>query len=420
MMTDKESKSKIKEVKIDNDSIFSKEDVNTGHQPEFDYIKTLGVLMIVVSHLYIEFSIGYLLIILQDLGIIITAASLMFPMGVGMKYSRHHEIKDYVIRGITLLTLAQFFNLLRDCLPNLIAWWATGNNNFISRALLIVRGDILTFAGFAHLFMALLKKVNLSDASILIIGIIMNFIAYPLFKIMKFPSNFLLSQFLGYFIMTDAESYFPLFGYFVYVAFGNWIGGIYKKICNKDKFYNRIFIFCFPIVIIYHYFRKTNKIQIPIVPEYNSYEHYSLSPGPDAIHRLMSHMALLAIFYKIDKILGKTPYFIIHCGKNLNQYYIISYIITMQLNIFLKATRGDKYTSEIKNIDLLVVLISFSCRILIDMNDKYIHFTITTLKNPMRTIVFSLIWIVTIIMLFYIYPKVKVYATFWNNYLNDY
>ena len=134
----------------------------------------------------------------------------------------------------------------------------------------------------------------------------------------------------------------------------------------------------------------------------------------------MSHMALLAIFYKIDKILGKTPYIIIHCGKNLNQYYIISYIITMQLNIFLKATRGDKYTSEIKNIDLLVVLISFSCRILIDMNDKYIHFTITTLKNPMRTIVFSLIWIVTIIMLFYIYPKVKVYATFWNNYLNDY
>ena len=418
MMTDKESKSKIKEVKIDNDSIFSKEDVNTGHQPEFDYIKTLGVLMIVVSHLYIEFSIGYLLIILQDLGIIITAASLMFPMGVGMKYSRHHEIKSYAIRGITLLTLAQYFNLLRDCLPNLIAWWATGKDNFISRALLVMRGDILTFAGLSHLFIALMKKMKLSDVSILIIGIIMNFIAYPLFKIMKFPSNFLLSQFLGYFVMTDAESYFPLFGYFIYVAFGNWIGGIYKKICNKDKFYNRIFIFCFPIVIIYHYFRKTNKI--PLLPEYNSYEHYSLSPGPDAIHRLMSHMALLAIFYKIDKILGKTPYFIIHCGKYLNQYYMISYIITMQLNIFLKAFGGDKYTSEIKNIDLLVVIISFSCRILIDMNNKYIHFTITTLKNPMRTIVFSLIWIITIISVFYIYPKVKVYATFWNNYLNEY
>ena len=418
MMTDKESKSKIKEVKIDNDSIFSKEDVNTGHQPEFDYIKTLGVLMIVVSHLYIEFSIGYLLIILQDLGIIITAASLMFPMGVGMKYSRHHEIKSYAIRGITLLTLAQYFNLLRDCLPNLIAWWATGKDNFISRALLVMRGDILTFAGLSHLFIALMKKMKLSDVSILIIGIIMNFIAYPLFKIMKFPSNFLLSQFLGYFVMTDAESYFPLFGYFIYVAFGNWIGGIYKKICNKDKFYNRIFIICFPIVIIYHYFRKTNKI--PLLPEYNSYEHYSLSPGPDAIHRLMSHMALLAIFYKIDKILGKTPYFIIHCGKYLNQYYMISYIITMQLNIFLKAFGGDKYTSEIKNIDLLVVIISFSCRILIDMNNKYIHFTITTLKNPMRTIVFSLIWIITIISVFYIYPKVKVYATFWNNYLNEY
>ena len=414
-MSDKDSEIKKKDAKIEDNFIFSKENVNMGRQPEFDYLKALGVLLIVVSHLYTTFSYGYLIGFLGEIGNMITAAALMFPMGFGMKYSRHHEIKYYFFRGIILLTLAQYLNLLRDTLPNLIAWWATKNKNFISRALLIVRGDILTFAGLAHLFFGLLKKIKLSDKSILIIGTIMNFVSFPLFKIMKSPSNFLLSQFLGHFVLTDADSYFPLFGYFFFVAAGNWMGGIYQKISNKDKFYNRILIFGFPFVIIYRYFRK--KDQIPLVPIYYSYENFCLSSGFDAIYRLMSHMSFLGIFYKIDKMLGKTPYFITHCSKNLNQYYLISYIITMHMNTFLKAARGEKYTSEMKNIDLFVIIIAFSTRIIIDLNDKYIHFTIIYLKNPTRTIVFALIWILTIISVIYIYPKVEVYATMWNNYL---
>ena len=414
-MTDKDSKDKKKNAKIEDNYIFSEENVNMGHQPEFDYLKTFGVLLIVVAHLYTSFSIGHLMSLLEDIANMLTAAFLMFPMGFGMKYSQHHEIKYYVFRGITLLTLAEYFNLLSITLPNLIAWWATKNKNFISRALLLLRGDILTFAGLSNLFFGLLKKIKLSDKSILIIGAIMNFVSYPLFKIMKPPSNFLLSQFLGYFVMTDAESYFPLFGYFFFVAAGNLMGGIYQKISNKDKFYNRILIFGFPFVIIYHYLRKIDKI--PLVPIYDSLEHFCLSPGFDAIHRLMSHITLLAIFYKIDKMLGKTPYFIIHCSKNLTQYYLISYVITMHLNIFLRVTRGEKYTSEMKNIDLLALIIAISCRIIIDLNDKYIHFTIIYLKNPTRTIVFALIWIITIICVIYIYPKVEVYATMWNNYL---
>ena len=414
-MTEKESESKKKKEEIDYNCIFSKDDVNKGHQPEIEYLKTLAIIIMIVSHLNVGYSVCFIYKNLEDMEAILSAASFMFLMGMGMKYSRHHEIKDYVSRGITLLTLAQFFNFLRDTLPNLIAWWATGNKNFISRALLIIRGDILTFAGLAHLLLALMEKMKLSDISILISGIIMNLIAYLLHKIMKSPSNFLVSQFLGYFVMTDAESYFPLCAQFVFVAFGNWMGGIYKKISNKDKFYNRILIYCFPFVIIYQYFRKNYKI--PMLYGYNSYEHYCLSPGPDMIHRLMSHMTFLAIFYKIDKILGKTPYFILHFGKNLNQYYIISYIIIMQTSTFFMATKGEKFTSEMKNLDLFAIILIVSCRIIIDMNDKYIHFTITTLKNPMKSIVFALIWIITIISVIYIYPKVEVYATMWNIYL---
>ena len=417
-MSNKDSEAKKKEEKKEDNPIFAKENVNMGRQPEFDYLKTLGVALIVVSHLYISFSVGHLMIILYDIGVMVAAASLMFPMGFGMKYSRHQELSYYWSRGVTLLTLAQYFNLLRDTLPNLVAWWVTGKQKFISRSLLIIRGDILTFAGLSHFLFGIMKKYKLSDRTILIIGFIMNIVSYPLFKIMKSPSNFLLSQFLGYFVMTDAESYFPLLGYFVFVAFGNWLGGIYQKISNKDKFYNRILIFCFPIAIIYYYFRKNG--QIPLVPEFNSYEHFGLSPGFDAIHRMMSHMSFLAIFYKIDKMLGKTPYFISHCGKNLNQYFLISYIITIQFNTYLKVTRGEKYPHIMKNVDVLVILIAISSRILIELNDKYIHFTIIYLKNPMRSIVYTLIWIISILCVIYAYPKVEVYATMWNDYLYEY
>ena len=416
-MKDKDSDSKIGKDKIEDNFIFSKENVNMGRQPEIEYLKTLTIVIMISSHLNVGFAESYLYKHIEDLELLISAGSLMFLMGMGIKYSRHQEIKHLISRGITLLTLAQIFNFFRDTLPNLIAYWTTGEKNYLSRALLIIRGDILTFAGLTHFLFALMKKLKLSDTCILIIGTIMNLIAYPLSKIMKPPSNFLLSQFLGYFVLTNAESYFPVFGYFVFVAFGNWIGGYYQKIANKDKFYNRILIFCAPIVIIYQYVRKYYKI--PMLCEYDSYEHFSLSPGPDAVHRLMSHLTFLGLFYKIDKFLGKTPYFILHLGRNLNQYYIISYVVIMHMSTFLIVTKGEDFVYHMKNLDLIAIMLGIFCRILIDLNDKYIHFTITTLQNPTRTIVFGLIWIITIACVIYIYPKVEAYATMWNLYLYE-
>ena len=418
-MADKRSGEKQKGEIIEKNCIFSKENVNMGHQPEFDYLKTLGVFCITTAHVYLHYNInGYLYSLVYYLCTILTAGALMILMGANMRYSRHHEPHDYFARSFVLFTMGQYLNLIRNCLPNVIAYWATGSNKFIARALLVLQTDILTFAGFAFLLLGILKKMKLSDNCILLISIIMNFVSLPLFNIMKQPDNYLLSQILGFFVLTNAEAYFSIFGYFIFVAFGYWIAGFYQKMLNKDKFYNRILIICFPIVAIYQYFRINDRI--PILTEYNSNVHYCLSPGPDAIHRIMSNMVILAIFYKIDKAIGKTPEFISHCGKNLNQYYMISFIITMQMNAFLKATRGEKYTNTMKYMDLFGFILMFISRILIDINDKYIHFTISTLKNPMRNIVFALIWIMTIISIIYIYPKVEVYANVWNDYLYEF
>ena len=315
-MTEKESESKSKT--IDKNCIFIKEIINTGHQPEFDYLKSLGVFLIITTHIYLNYSYGILYKIVYYLATIITPGSLMLLMGIGMKYSRHHEPKNYFDRAFVLLTMGQYLNILRDSLPNLIAWWYTGNKKFIARALNVVNADILTFAGISYILLGLMKIIKLSDNCILIISIFMNIVAYPLHQIIKPPNNYFLNLFLGFFILTNAESYFSLCSYFIFVAFGYWLGGICQKISNKDKFYNNVLIICLPTSIIYYYFRS--HYDFPFFPEYLSEEGYCLSPGPDAIATCMVNLSALAIFHKIDKILGKTPVFIIEAGKKLNQY----------------------------------------------------------------------------------------------------
>ena len=58
-MTDKESSSKPKEGKKDNNCILSKENVNMGRQSELDYYKTFNISLMTLSHVYENFSKGY-------------------------------------------------------------------------------------------------------------------------------------------------------------------------------------------------------------------------------------------------------------------------------------------------------------------------------------------------------------------------
>ena len=55
-MENNESEIKQKNKKIENNCIFSKEKVNIGHQPEIDYVKALCVFLIVMQHIYQNFT----------------------------------------------------------------------------------------------------------------------------------------------------------------------------------------------------------------------------------------------------------------------------------------------------------------------------------------------------------------------------
>ena len=136
-MADEKSDSKQKEEKKEENCIFSKENVNMNHQREIDYAKTIGILLFGLIHVYNHYSKGNFSRIIYFIGLILGAGGFMLHMGIGIKYSRHHELKNYISRGIILLTMGQYVYLLRHAVPNLFAWWKTGNKVFISRVLLV-------------------------------------------------------------------------------------------------------------------------------------------------------------------------------------------------------------------------------------------------------------------------------------------
>ena len=196
----------------------------------------------------------------------------------------------------------------------------------------------MTFAGFAFMLLALFKKLKLSDAAIVVIGIGMNAFAFVLSRFFRTTGSFLLDQLLGYLVVTDAESYFALCCYFVFVAFGYALGGIYPRIKDKDALSSRVLMICGPIAIGYYLLRAF--VPVPLLPAFGSPEMYMMKPVTDALANVLMSLALLALFHKL---LGhrETPKLVSHLSGHINQYYCMSYVLLTPVATLLLATRGE-------------------------------------------------------------------------------
>ena len=397
---------------------FADEKVNIGRQPEVDYLKAFCIVCMIVLH-FLEDCVaepsGLLYEALEKSCTFIGAASFMICMGIGMCYSRHQEPKSYVLRGLELLTVGQFLNLLRNSLPNLIAYWVTGKQVFIANSLLVIQADILTFAGLAFLFMAVLKKLNVSSLGALIIGLIMNSAVIPLCNSVPEPSNFLLSQLLGFLVVTKAEAYFPFTSYFVFVAFGYFIGGKYPFIADKKGLSKCILLICLPICIVYYAVRLN--VSIPYLPTFGDDLQYVTCPGPDAWGTCLVSLILLSLFYRLSLLRdGKTPALVNHISANINSYYCVSYMFTLPVQTLLMAVYGGLLQSTHLAIIYSFIVLAL-CYFVIDFNEKKVHFHLVTLKQPIKGITYAATWVCTILVIAYSYPKIQEYATLWNDYL---
>ncbi len=395
----------------------SDEPVNRGRQGELDYLKAVCILGMIILHIGEDCAdgTGVLYVIASYLCMFLGAAAFMICMGIGIRYSRKQEPKDLIFRGVELLTVGQLLNLLRNTLPNLIAWWITGKPFFISNAFLVLQADILSFAGLAFLLIALLKKLKVPSPGILLIGVLMNLSVLPIARFVTFPDSFLIKQLMGYFVMNDAEAFFPLFSYFVFVAFGYCLGGIYPRIISKDALSLRILLICLPAAAVYYAFRM--HVPFPGMPDFGSDEWYVLLYGPDALSTILCALVALALFHRVISLCGgKIPKFVEHVSRHINQYYFVSYLFTIPMQTILIAVRGERMPGWLPQT-LYSLAVIFLCWAIISLNERTLHLGIADLQNPRRAWVYAAVWILTVVSVIYIYPRVDTFATIWNDYL---
>lgn len=373
------------------------EKVNTGRQPEIDMIKAVIIILMIVVHSFQGFlqNSGFLTNAIYNTGYINGAAAFMICMGIGMRYSRRQDPKDTALRGIALLTVGQLLNLLRTGFPGLIAFLATGEQTFVPFILDTFQSDIMTFAGLAFLLMALLKKLKLRDGWILAIGAVMNCLTLLLFSTAEVTEEFLPRRFLNLFIKTG-DSLFPLGSYFFFVTVGYMIGGIYPRIADKRRLANRVLLVCVPAAAIYLVLRMT--VPVPLTPEFDPQSEPDL--GLDAVSSCMNAFIIMAVLYHICRLTGgKVPAFMAHLSQNINRYYCVSDVL-LGISMVVLLACGAVFQNQ-----WAVLLISISvtavCYAVIELNARYVHFTLNGLKGAARIIVYTAIWIVSLAMVLY-------------------
>ena len=395
---------------------FADKPVNTGRQSELDLLKALCVLGMIFVHVLLDLGKDVMPSVIDDyLTEFFGAATFMICMGIGMCYMRRQTPSSYLIRGFGLLTIGQFLNIVRNALPNLIAWWITGKQFFIANSLLILQSDILTFAGLAFLLMALFKLCKFKNSVILGISVLMSLAALIMWHTVPSPENYLLSQMAGFFVISTAEAYFPLFCYFIFVAFGYFIGGYYPRVKNKGALANRIMLICFPVSIAYYVCRFI--FEWSYLPELGSDMQYNMKPTPDAIATCLFTLGILALLAKIMEAAGgKLPHVLQHFAENINSYYCVHYMFVLPVQTILIATTGHLLPGKVIPI-LYGALVAVICYILISLNEKYWHIHFATLKGTKMIVFTASVWLLTIAITAYAYPRIEEFANIWNEYL---
>ena len=317
-------------------NIFSKEKVNTGRQIEFDIAKAICIIGMVFVHTYEYFLphdvmlVGFQNALVNVIQMLVGAPCFMICMGIGIAYTSKNSSDDLLKRGLKIFILGFVLNALRE---GFIYLFGSIVGLFPSEAypFLVIdtflNNDIMPFAGLSLMLMGLLKRFKFNDKQIMITAIILSIIG-SIFR--NFDVNSILNFTVGLFFGTYDNahdiitSYFPLFNWFIFVAFGYCFGELFKRCNNKKKFYLIVSSVCAVIVTIYLLIAVPNNIGM-IDPNLLNYYHLTT---PETLISMMSSLVIFGIYYALSFVLPKAVTdFTSTASKNINKIYCIHWVI---------------------------------------------------------------------------------------------
>ena len=356
------------------EAIFSKDRINTGRQTEIDALKAFSIIMMIITHciddLYGNYSENVIAVVINDyLAQSVGASGFMICMGVGIVYSRNAEPIDYLKRGVNLLVVGQLLNLFRYGLPFILGYVISGDPVLKISSYLVFSGDILQFAGLFFFMMALFRKLKLKSWHIFIIAVILNIIANSFFFGFHPTQSYAFDQLMGLFFLTPAESYFPLFHWLIYPAYGMVFGDILQHVKDKTKFYGILIGPSAAIFAIYYYIGIC--VDQHFFTVFRKWQTFCGVGIWDALMHLFCNTFMISCGYFLTFKLSKQqlrPIFFV--SKNINRFYCIHTVLVYFIEVFLIDIAGLEINAiQCFGIALLMVI---SCILGVMVYSRYL------------------------------------------------
>ena len=306
--------------------IISKDRVNTGRQREVDALKAFSIIMMIITHciddLYPNYDEHFISSLINDvLAQTIGAQGFMICMGMGMIYSRHAEPRAYVQRGVNILIIGQLLNLIRYGLIFCVSYAISGDPLARAYSFLVFSSDILQFAGLFLILSGLIMHLKLKPGHVFGIAVIMNVIGMGLAGRIH-TGSYAIDQLLGMFIYTDSESYFPLFNWFIFPAFGMLLGELLTHVSDKKKYYALMAIPCTIVTVIYYCIAIG--YDQPVFTAIREWKSFCYMRLPDALAMFFINTLVLCIWFFVTLGLpDKAMQPVLFVSRNINRYYCV-------------------------------------------------------------------------------------------------
>ncbi len=235
-------------------TVFSKEEVNTGRQREFDYLKGIFMLFIYLIHAF-QATLSPQDSMSQWIYSFATmsgAAIFIFVMGIGTVYSKDAAPANFAKSGVRMV-IYQYLNNIAYIAALTIPYpfvsgrlteSVTENVRFLVK-IYMQYTNIFFITGIIYLILALLKKLDLKTVWYVMIGATVS-IAAPF--ICGIPVNVPVIGYIVKLLIGEADfvSFTPLY-FLSYALLGVAFGKMIRHVKDKTGFYR---MFCIPAVAI--------------------------------------------------------------------------------------------------------------------------------------------------------------------------
>lgn len=236
----------------------TKDNVNTGRQIEFDYLKGIFMLFIFLVHAFQSTGSqeGPIISCIYIFATMSGAALYIFIQGFGVSYSDHSTPKNLAKRGVRLVIYQYLSNLLYVIvlsipflfLKNTLSASGAENHSFYvwiySQFI-----NIFFISGIIYLVLALLAKLRLPLLGYIALAVLVAVLAPFIYgtevdiPVIGYVTTLLIGE-------APFVSFTPLY-FLSYALIGVAVGKIYRKIGNKQLFYRRLVPICFIIILLW-------------------------------------------------------------------------------------------------------------------------------------------------------------------------